>query len=69
MLECAYCDKPLICDSCGAEFRPAGPDEYSALSRSEQPVQCPDCSEILVCKWCKTPYDGREAVEESERLA
>jgi uncharacterized CHY-type Zn-finger protein len=64
MLECAYCERPLACDACGADFQPANPDEYGALSRAEQPIACPACGQILVCKWCKTPYDGQTENEE-----
>ncbi|MBX6312222.1 MAG: hypothetical protein IRY99_04785 [Isosphaeraceae bacterium] len=68
MVACAYCEQPLICEGCNAEYRPAGPEDYSALSWSEQPILCPACGAPLICKWCKTPYDGRPLDEESEGI-
>jgi hypothetical protein len=58
MVECAYCERLLVCDTCQAEYDPANADQYRELSWQEQPVACPHCSQILVCHWCKTPYDG-----------
>lgn len=55
---CAYCERPLICESCDAEYCPPDPEQYQALSRAETPIVCPGCQEILVCHWCKSPYDG-----------
>jgi hypothetical protein len=57
-MNCAYCDKPLECDACGELYNPPGLAEYHALSRPEVPILCPGCASILVCHWCKTPYDG-----------
>jgi hypothetical protein len=68
MLECAYCERPLICDACGVDFQPADRDQYADLSAAEEPIACPGCGQTLVCKWCKTPYDGR-ADEEEEATA
>ena len=58
MIDCAYCENPLTCDGCGSAYLPEGPEAYAALSRAEQPIACPACGRILVCHWCKTPYDG-----------
>jgi hypothetical protein len=58
MVPCAYCERPLICDGCRAEYRPPDQEQYDALSRPEVPVACPECEALLVCHWCKTPYDG-----------
>jgi len=58
MVECAYCEHALTCDSCRQDYRPAQPEDYRALSSPEEPVLCPSCGQILVCHWCKTPYDG-----------
>ena len=66
MIDCAYCERPLTCDGCGADYLPGGPEAYAALSRGEQPIGCPSCGRILVCRWCKTPYDGRSADEAGE---
>lgn len=60
MLDCAYCERPLICDACGAEFVPSDAGTYQALSQPDYVVCCSSCGELLVCKWCKTPYDGRQ---------
>ncbi len=57
-MPCAYCDRPLICDGCDAPYAPADRDQYDALSRADVPIICPGCEAILVCHWCKTPYDG-----------
>ena len=59
MISCVYCDNPLECDACREPYRPPGQAEYDALSRPEIPVICHDCGAILVCHWCRTPYDGQ----------
>ena len=58
MIQCAYCEKPLVCDACGAEYVPPSPEHYQALSRPEVPLDCPVCEAVLICHWCRTPYDG-----------
>jgi hypothetical protein len=58
MVVCAYCEHTLICDGCQAEFVPASQEQYEALSRREDVIACPGCKQVLVCHWCKTPYDG-----------
>jgi len=51
----------LTCQSCGADYRPPTREHYEALSRPEVPLACPECQAVLVCHWCKTPYDGGES--------
>lgn len=58
MVPCAYCDRPLICEACRAEYLPPSQQHYEALSRPEIPLACQECGAGLVCHWCKTPYDG-----------
>ena len=58
MVACAYCEHPLICDGCQAEYLPPSQTAYDALSHREDAVICPVCEQLLVCHWCKTPYDG-----------
>ena len=58
-MDCVYCDRPLDCQACGETYTPPGPAEYAAMSRPEVPVICPVCGSTLVCRWCRTPYDGR----------
>lgn len=58
MTLCAYCERPLICDGCGAEYVPPTRDHYESLSRPEVPVTCTGCGSVIVCHWCKTPYSG-----------
>ncbi|WP_422931323.1 hypothetical protein [Singulisphaera sp. PoT] len=58
MVDCAYCERPLICEACGASYVPPSEAHYQALSRPEVPIHCHACEAILVCHWCKTPYDG-----------
>lgn len=58
MLECAYCERPLICDGCRTPYAPPSQEHYEALSRPEVAISCPACEQVLVCHWCKTPYDG-----------
>ena len=55
-MKCAFCENPLICDACGAEFVAATPELFDAISRCEETVLCPACEALLVCHWCKTPY-------------
>ena len=57
-MNCAYCERPLICDACQVEFRPTDPEQYEALSTRTEAVACPGCGQTLVCHWCKTQYDG-----------
>lgn len=58
MIDCAYCEHPLICDSCRTPYRPPSRAHYEALSHPEIPLSCPECGAVLVCRWCKFPYDG-----------
>jgi hypothetical protein len=58
MVECAYCERPLICDGCQTPYAPPSAEHYEALSRCEVAISCPECGQVLVCHWCKTPYDG-----------
>jgi hypothetical protein len=58
MTTCAYCERTLICEACGADYLPPSAEAYQALSRPDAAVNCPGCGSLLVCHWCKTPYDG-----------
>ena len=58
MVDCAYCQKPLTCETCQADYEPTSREAYEAFMRPEVSVICPNCEAILVCHWCKTPYDG-----------
>jgi len=58
MIECAYCERPLICESCRTPYKPPSQQYYEALSQAEADLGCPECGAVLVCHWCKTPYDG-----------
>jgi hypothetical protein len=60
MVDCAYCEKPLVCDNCRAEYVPATEEHYRALSQPDALLTCTGCGEVLVCHWCKTPYDGSD---------
>ena len=66
MINCPYCDRPLICAACQSPYVPPTQDHYEALSRPELPLECPACEAPLVCHWCKTAYDGQaDETEES----
>jgi RNase P subunit RPR2 len=69
MIHCAYCEKPLICETCQVEYVPPTEDHYRALSQPDTPVTCIACGEILVCHWCKTPYDGASEGEDETESA
>jgi hypothetical protein len=58
MIECAYCERLLICESCRTPYKPPSQQHYEALSQAEVALGCPECGAVLVCHWCKTPYDG-----------
>ena len=58
MLNCAYCENPLICEACETAYLPPSEEAYQALSRPDAAVNCPGCGSLLICHWCKTPYDG-----------
>jgi len=64
MIDCAYCERPLICDNCQAPYVPASEEHYQALAQSDVALGCAVCGTVLVCHWCKTPYDG--ILEEDE---
>ena len=61
MVTCAYCEKPLVCDKCRADYIPPSEEAYQALSRPEMLLACTECGAVLICHWCKTPYDGSAA--------
>lgn len=65
MSVCAYCERPLECDVCRSVYRPADSEAYRLLSQGDEPIVCPGCAQILVCHWCKTPYDGQGRATES----
>ncbi len=58
MIACSYCDRPLLCAECQAEYVPPSQAHYEALSRPEVRLECPACEAVLVCHWCKAAYDG-----------
>ena len=62
-MNCAYCERPLICETCQAAYEPPTAEDYRALSADEEEVDCPQCGEVLICHWCKVPYDGRSQEE------
>jgi len=64
MIDCAYCDHPLICEACGAPYLPPSPELYEALSQPDVSVDCIECGVILVCHWCKFQYDGLAGQED-----
>ena len=68
MIQCAYCERPLICATCTTPYKPPSQQHYEALSQREAKVDCPECGTVLVCQWCRTPYDGAERdSDESQR--
>ncbi|MBV8488150.1 MAG: hypothetical protein JO161_07710 [Planctomycetaceae bacterium] len=60
MIDCAYCERPLLCDLCRTPYVPPTPEHYAALSQTNVALDCPECGTVLVCHWCKTPYDGQD---------
>jgi hypothetical protein len=65
-MDCVYCDRPLECDACREAYSPRDPAEYQALSRPEVPIACHECGAVLVCHWCKAPYNGEGDLDEGE---
>lgn len=63
-MDCAYCERPLVCDHCQGDVIPADAEQYRALSAADEAVDCPACGYPLVCHWCKTPYDGGRTEED-----
>ena len=41
MVTCAYCERPLICEACGADYLPPSAEAYQALSRPDAAVDLP----------------------------
>ena len=35
MIDCAYCERPLICESCRTPYMPPSQEHYEALSQPE----------------------------------
>jgi DNA-directed RNA polymerase subunit RPC12/RpoP len=66
VVPCAACERPLTCDACQAEYQPPTEADYHALSQVEEPIICPACGSVLVCHWCKEPYDGLEGEDVSD---
>ena len=62
-MDCAYCERPLVCESCGANYVPPDPEAYRAIATPGVEVRCPACGEVLVCHWCGTPYVGEDEDE------
>jgi hypothetical protein len=60
MIDCAYCERPLICEACGTPYAPPTQEHYAALSQSDVALDCPECGKALVCHWCKGSYAGAE---------
>ncbi len=58
MIDCAYCEHPLICETCGTPYVPPTREHYESLSQRDAAVGCPECGTVLVCHWCKASYDG-----------
>ena len=58
MIDCAYCEHPLLCDLCHTPYASPTREHHQALSQPDLPIDCPECGTVLVCRWCKTPYDG-----------
>jgi len=58
MIDCAYCERPLMCETCQAPYVPPTPEHYQALSQPDATLECPECGAVLVCHWCKTAYEG-----------
>ena len=58
MIDCAYCERPLICDACRTPYKPPTRKNtrHSRSPRSALPA--PSAATVLVCHWCKTPYEG-----------
>jgi hypothetical protein len=67
MIPCATCERPLICDACKTDFVPASEAEYRALSQIEYAIFCRKCGAVLVCHWCKEPYDGKTLDEPGDQ--
>ncbi len=65
MVKCAYCENPLVCDACEAEYAPPDVEQYDALSQRDAVVYCPACEAVLVCHWCKTPYEAERPVSQT----
>ena len=60
MIDCAYCEYPLLCDLCRTPYVIPTREHHQALSQPELAIDCPECGTVLVCRWCKTPYDGQD---------
>lgn len=59
-MNCCYCERPLLCDSCGKPFEPHSQADFMSLHQAELPVICRACDRVLQCRWCGAIYSGAE---------
>ncbi len=57
-MKCCYCERILVCEACGAAYRPASPSDFVSLHQRETPVVCPACQKMLRCAACGAIYSG-----------
>lgn len=51
-MKCSFCERPLLCRACGKPFVPRGAAMHAAMYQPDMEISCPECQQVLVCKWC-----------------
>ena len=59
-MNCCYCDRPLVCDSCQRPYQPSSAKSFQSLYQPEYPVICTQCEETLRCRSCGAVYSGSD---------
>jgi hypothetical protein len=69
-MKCCFCDEPLRCKACGADYEPPSARAHEALYEPETAILCPACRRLLVCRSCRFAYgeptDDDEGADEMD---
>jgi len=60
MDKCGNCDNPLICQNCDRALTFSSREAYERYHDRIDPVLCPHCGKLLICKSCGYSYDAGE---------
>jgi hypothetical protein len=63
-VKCSFCERPLVCKACGADFEPPDARAHRAVYQADTVVPCATCERTLVCKWCSFVYGDPDEEDE-----
>lgn len=66
MIKCSFCERPLVCKTCGFAFRPRQSDTYVGVFQPDTEVHCPECAKVLTCKSCGYVFGDPEEEPETK---